>query len=249
MSNEIVLVPFHGDVIEATKDGRGVWVPLRRPCEALGIDPDGQRRKLQGKPWAVTEMISATGPDGKLYEMFALHLDCLPMWLATIDAKRVKEEMRPKLELYQREAAKVLADHFFGRKERPAGSPLQMLRLMVDEMEAQEQRLAAVETTVGTLVAVREQATAELEHVERSALPAPPLSLRDRVNQLVRAYCTATSTGHPDVWKRLYRELFYRCDINAQVRAKNSGRRALDEVEAAGAMPDLYAIASETLVF
>jgi hypothetical protein len=116
---QMVQVPFHGDVLEATQDGRGVWVPIKRPCEALGINVDGQREKLKGKAWSVTEMISATGPDGKRYEMFALHLDSLPMWLATIDANRVKPALREKLERYQREAAKVLADHFFGRREQP----------------------------------------------------------------------------------------------------------------------------------
>ena len=37
-----------------------------------------------------------------------IHIDCLPMWLATIDARKVKEAIREKLARYQKEAAKVL---------------------------------------------------------------------------------------------------------------------------------------------
>jgi hypothetical protein len=108
-------VPFHGDDIEAAKDSQGkVWVSVRRVCEALEIDSDTQRVKLKGKPWAVTGLIPATGPDGKTYEVFAVDLDSLPMWLATIDPKRVKPAARAKLADYQRECAKVLRDYFFG---------------------------------------------------------------------------------------------------------------------------------------
>jgi hypothetical protein len=41
------------------------------------------------------------------------------MWLATIDTNRVAEHARAKLELYQNECAKVLHDHFFGRRQPP----------------------------------------------------------------------------------------------------------------------------------
>lgn len=111
----LVHVPFHGDTLDATRapDGR-VWVSVRRVCEALGIQPHGQAEKLKTKPWAVTQMICATGPDGKRYESFCLDLDSLPMWLATIDTRRVKGAAREKLVVYQREAARVLRDYFLG---------------------------------------------------------------------------------------------------------------------------------------
>ena len=85
-------MPFHGDILQAVRDERGVWVPLK--CEALGIATDSQRRKLLAKAWATTTtnvavacVIHATGADGKSYGMFAAHLDSLPMWLATIKSE------------------------------------------------------------------------------------------------------------------------------------------------------------------
>ena len=38
-----------------------------------------------------------TGPDGKQYEVATIGLKALPMWLATIDARKVKEPFREKL--------------------------------------------------------------------------------------------------------------------------------------------------------
>ncbi len=117
MSTAIEKFNFHGDELEIvrTEEGR-VAVSIRRVCAALGIDPDSQRKKLAGKPWAVTVMSTATGPDGKKYDVVCLDLESLPMWLGTIEPSRVAEGVRAKLERYQVEAARVLADHFLGRR-------------------------------------------------------------------------------------------------------------------------------------
>lgn len=122
MSAGLVKVDFHGDELLAHQDERGVWVVVKRVCESLGVTEQRQMEKLKTKPWAVTTMMVAPGPDGKAYEMMALHLDALPMWLATIDAGRVSPAVRAKIERYQVEAAKVLRDHFFGRPQ-PALAP------------------------------------------------------------------------------------------------------------------------------
>jgi len=115
MSN-IVQVPFYGDTLDAIQDDRGVWVGVKRACENVEVSSDAQARRLQRSPWAVTTMMVATGADGKSYEMLFVHLDSLPMWLATIEASRVKDDVRPKLIAYQKECARVLRDHFFGRR-------------------------------------------------------------------------------------------------------------------------------------
>lgn len=144
--SEIVKVPFHGDELECVRDDRGVWVSVRRACESLGMDPDGQRRRLQRQPWAVTDMMSATGPDGKTYEACCVHLDSLPMWLATIEASRVKEETREKLVAYQREAARVLRDHFFRAPPR-----IEFERALVEAFAPLNARIAVLESRLTQL--------------------------------------------------------------------------------------------------
>jgi len=57
---------------------------------------------------------------GRDQQAWCLHLDCVAMWLATIETSRVAESLRPKLERYQIECARVLNEHFFGK---PAAAP------------------------------------------------------------------------------------------------------------------------------
>lgn len=109
---------FDGDAIDVQKDGNEVFVSVKRVCEALGVDYPTQLSKLKEKEWAVVGLCPTTGTDGKSYQMTMLHLDSLPLWLATIDAGRVAEDARPKLLRYQKECARVLADHFLGRRSQ-----------------------------------------------------------------------------------------------------------------------------------
>lgn len=93
--SQLVRVDFHGDSLECLRNDEGVWVSLKRVCEAVGVDQDGQRRKLAGKPWASTELMSVQlDGEGQRREMMMLHLHSLPMWLATIDAERVSDEVK-----------------------------------------------------------------------------------------------------------------------------------------------------------
>lgn len=125
MRNELVKFNFHGSELDVVRDGEDVWVSVRRVCEALGVDNTTQQSKLNAKPWARTTLLVAefgsvgqrpTGAENKLSrELYLLHLDSLAMWLATIDAERVKEAVRPRVEDFQLHCAKVLRDHFFPR--------------------------------------------------------------------------------------------------------------------------------------
>lgn len=120
MKNKIVKVEFHGGELEAVKKDGKVWVSVRRCCESLGIDDATQKEKLKTKEWATYGFIPSVGADGKRREQFMIDLDSFPMWLGTIEASRVREEIRPMLIAYQKKAARVLRDHFFGkRRETP----------------------------------------------------------------------------------------------------------------------------------
>lgn len=133
-----VPVPGTDRPIMATEHEGRPFVPLKPLCQALGLDDDAQRRKLHQAEWAVTVMITATGSDGKSYQMVALDADHVPMWLATIQSSRVSDEARPLLVSYQREAATALRDYFYrGVAVQPSTtSQFDMLRSMVDHLEA-----------------------------------------------------------------------------------------------------------------
>lgn len=173
---QIAEVDFHGDTVQAVQDGRGVWVPLKRVCEALGVDAKGQRTKLETKAWAVKEMISATGPDGKNYRMFCVHLKSLPMWLANIDENKVKADIKPKLQRYQIECADALAEHFTRKVTHDAA--LERVRVFLLEQKAPHKRT------------IKEKLVREIAHLYRLPYsggrhPRWMAGVQDRIYRLV----------------------------------------------------------------
>lgn len=86
--SSLVTVRFHDDDLFAIKDERGVWVPVKRVCEALGVAEQRQAEKLKGKAWAVTTMMVATGSDGKRYTMHCIHVAARPSSEAWMRARR-----------------------------------------------------------------------------------------------------------------------------------------------------------------
>lgn len=175
----LVRVDFYGDTLEAVeRDGR-VWVSLRRMCENLGVDVESQRRKLRDKSWATTVEITAVAEDGRQRAVTAVDLETIPLWLAGIDERKVKVEVRPKLSRYQRECARVLADHFLRRP--PAATPapradadpllalLDVLRdLRVRQLD-QERQLAAIATQSEVVARTAERAWREAEAARQAA--------------------------------------------------------------------------------
>ena len=124
-TKQIQKYDFHGDTLDVIPDGDRLHVGVRAVCEALGVDTSGQLQRLKRKPWAVMGVISTTASDGKTYDMSAIDLRSLPMWLATIEPSRCRADVREKLALYQVECAAVLAEHFLPRvMPQPDVTPL-----------------------------------------------------------------------------------------------------------------------------
>jgi hypothetical protein len=162
------LVPFVGGDLEAVRDIDGaVWVVARRVCEAIGLSADAQRRRLQAQPWARTTMTVVRDSAGREQEAFMVHLDTLPMWLATVDAGRVDADVAARLVRFQLEARDALARHF-ARGSGGAlvsggavgsGGTLQMLA-------AVEGLLASVRVAVADVAAVQASQQALARQVE-----------------------------------------------------------------------------------
>lgn len=124
MSGPLVQIPFHGDMLDCVQQDGKVWFSIRRGCENLGLATQSQLQKLKGKSWAcVTEIVMQLPGESQSRSLSVIDLDSLPMWLATIEARKVKEHLREKLACYQNEVKRVLADHFFGRTA-PSASPV-----------------------------------------------------------------------------------------------------------------------------
>jgi hypothetical protein len=73
-----------------------------------------------------------------------------------------------------------------------------------------------------------------------------PMTERALCNRLVREYVFNQSSAQPlneqDTWRWVYRELKYRYHYDVYARAKKSGLKKLDQIEADGKLPELLAI-------
>lgn len=123
---QVVEVDFYDGTIHAIMDEDGnIWMSVRRACEHIGIDPEGQRQRLSNperSPWAVACMIKAIGPDGKMYKNFMLHIDSVPAWFFKIELSRIANpKSKEVLTKYQLEVANVLRNYFLGNRMQQFG--------------------------------------------------------------------------------------------------------------------------------
>lgn len=114
-------VTFYDDQLTAVRgdDGR-VYVSIRQMCQALGMNVQAQTRRTQRQPilndgYGGVAMIATPGGRQKTQ---VLRVDLVPLWLSGINTSRVNDEIRPKLERFQREAAAVLWEALRKRGQR-----------------------------------------------------------------------------------------------------------------------------------
>ena len=102
------------DII-ATSDEQ--MIAIRPICEALGIDADSQRKRIERdeilSPTAV--MMTVVAADGKDREMYCIPLRYVFGWLFSIDISRVNEDAREGVTEYKRQCYDALFDHFTAR--------------------------------------------------------------------------------------------------------------------------------------
>lgn len=115
---EIVSVNFRGDELYGFKQDDGVFLALKPMVEAMGLDWSAQYRRVQRDPILVEGIAMMATPFGRGGDQQAvcIKVDLLQGWLFTIDSSRIKDdEVRKKVQLYQRECYAVLHAHFTGK--------------------------------------------------------------------------------------------------------------------------------------
>ena len=108
-------VDFYDDELVAIRANDGqIYVSIRHMCNSLGLDDRSQRRRIQDHKVLAKGYASGVimTPEGVRRTSSLLRVDLVPLWLSGVDTGRVKDEVRPKLEKYQEEVAKVLWEAF-----------------------------------------------------------------------------------------------------------------------------------------
>lgn len=126
---ELFPVPFHGDTIFCTTIDGQPFTPVKPIVENLDLAWQTQQRKLQlnSERWGITIMVIPS--EGGQQQTLCMPVRKLPAFLASINPKKVRAELRPKIELYQAECDDVLWNYWTkGRAERvPAELPVPAL--------------------------------------------------------------------------------------------------------------------------
>jgi len=108
-------VVFYDDELTAvrSKDGH-IYVSLRNLCDALGVDVQAQTRRIRRQTVLARglQRVAILTTHRGYQKSYVLRVDLAPLFLTGISAKAVSESIRPKLERFQEEAAKVLWEAF-----------------------------------------------------------------------------------------------------------------------------------------
>ena len=107
-------VEFYDDVLTAVRADNGkVYASLRHMCQALGIDVQGQRQRINrhtilDRGLMVCKLHTIQGER----EHHVLRVDLVPLWLSGIRTKSVNEKVRPKLESFRKKQQRFYGKHF-----------------------------------------------------------------------------------------------------------------------------------------
>lgn len=90
------------------------FVPIKPICEALGIDANGQKQRIERDEilGSTACMIHAVASDGKDREMYAIPFRFVFGWLFSIDASKVREDAQEVVIKYKMECYNALYEYF-----------------------------------------------------------------------------------------------------------------------------------------
>ncbi len=112
-------VSFHGDQIFVIEYDGEPYVQLKSVVENLGLDLKSQRAKINAnsKRWGGV-MITLPSKGGR-QSAVCIPLRKLPGYLATINPSKVRNELRPKVALYQDECDDALWAYWNNEQQQP----------------------------------------------------------------------------------------------------------------------------------
>lgn len=119
MERKLITTINGKDIYAITENGE-VYVPIKPICEALGIDVESQRSKIQSDETLSSTAVLSTvvAADSKDREMYCLPLRYIYGWLFTINPKNVAESARNAVLIYRRECYDALYEYFTGSMKK-----------------------------------------------------------------------------------------------------------------------------------
>lgn len=139
-------VSFNGQTLLGFIDESGnVYTNLKRVCENLDLRWNRQLSKIKENEVLCEGMHEMVIPSNSgIQRTIVYNVDYLPTWLLTIKPNKVKEEVKPMLIKYQKEAVKVLRDAFIKKEQtqqKQKQLPQNYLEALKHLVQAEETKL------------------------------------------------------------------------------------------------------------
>jgi phage antirepressor YoqD-like protein len=145
-------VNFNGDKLLAAQDDTGkIYVGVKYICQGLGLNERKQRDRLKThevfSKGCTTWALPSTGGT---QDTVVIDIEYMPLWLASINPKLVRQEIKGKLVEYQLKAKDVLASAFLPPSIAPQVSSSipqlpqtyqEALRMLADTLDENERLL------------------------------------------------------------------------------------------------------------
>ncbi len=229
-------VVFYDDELIAIQepDSSAIFVPLARLCDNLGIARARQAQRIREHPVlarGLTTLMFESG--GGPQEAQCLRIDMIPLWLAGVNANRVKPEIRDKLIRYQTEVADVLWQAFkhdivptadLAIQERSkSGAELALdIATAIQHLAQQqldiERRLEGVHGRVDSMARWATQVERRISGLELQINPEETIT-EAQANEIALAVKTVAAaleaSGTKNGYQRVYAELYRREQIGA----------------------------------
>lgn len=155
----------------------------------------------------------------------------------------VARKVRPVFEVYRQVFDKVVEEHVAPTTNVPM-TPTEALLMAVQQMVEQEKRIASVEERLDKMDEERVENGRLLLSASLSEEETPQLSLRQKINQLARAYGSAANISMQDVWHKIYYDLYYLYSIQL---TPSGNENRLDVAEQRGVLDKVYNVISSII--
>jgi hypothetical protein len=220
-------VEMYGDLVTAVRAGDNeIYVTLAHMCDALGLDTQAQARRIQrhtvlaeGLGWVAIMATQGDAP-AQRRRVQVLRADLVPLWLTGVQASRVDETIRPKLEQLQRNAARILWHAFqagelsadFGQlleQADPESRAAYQMALAVVKLARQQIVLQAEVQEHGRRLDLLE---AKLGDEERTITEAQATQVSQAVKTVAIAYGKQTKKNE---FGAVYGEMYRKFDVTS----------------------------------
>ena len=118
--NQVQNISFHGQTVPVFTQNNQHYVAMKPICENIGLDWKAQYDRIKRHAVLSEGMVMITTPSkGGEQQTICLPLDYLNGWLFSVEATRVKPQIRESLLQYQRECFRVLNEYFNPKTSQP----------------------------------------------------------------------------------------------------------------------------------